>query len=120
MKLDELTKPGCENAADYIRGCDRKYGTSELLVAAVVIAQTDDGPLAPQPTSFGECMECLDILPGISQMPQETSQPGSCHVRLGSGKGQLNTRKLGPAPAAEPDSSVIQNAQPVELVSFSP
>jgi len=36
MKLDELTQPGWEDAADYFREQDNKYGTSELRVPAVV------------------------------------------------------------------------------------
>jgi len=36
MKLDELTHPGWEDAADYFRERDKKYGTTELRVPAVV------------------------------------------------------------------------------------
>jgi len=42
-----------------------KYGTSESMVPAVVKPQKDDNPAAPAPTTFGEHMECLDIVPGI-------------------------------------------------------
>jgi len=73
MKLDELTQQEVENASDYIRCRDQNYGTCDIWVAAAVQHYTDDDAVAPAPTSFREQMECLDIVPGISQMPQETS-----------------------------------------------
>jgi len=73
MKLHKLTQLGWENAADYLREKDKKYGSSELMVPAVVQPQTDDDASAPAPTTFGERMECLEIVPGISPMPQGTS-----------------------------------------------
>jgi hypothetical protein len=86
MKLDELTQPGWEDAADYFNEQDKKYGTFELRVLAVVPPHPDDDTLAPPPTTFGELMESLDIVPGISQMPQGTSRPGSSDISLGSVK----------------------------------
>jgi hypothetical protein len=83
MKLDELTQPGWEDAADYFRKRDKRYGTAELRVPVVVQPQTDDGASAPPPTTFGELIERFHIVPGISQMPQGTSRPGSSHIRLG-------------------------------------
>jgi len=56
MKLDELTQPGWKDAADYLRETDKKYGTSELRVPAVVQPQTDDDTVAPAPTKFRELM----------------------------------------------------------------
>jgi len=56
MKLDELTHPGWKDAADYVRETDKKYGTSELRVLAVVQPQTDDNTVAAAPTKFGELM----------------------------------------------------------------
>jgi len=120
MKLDELTQPGWEDAADYFRERDKKYGTAELRVPVVVQPQTDDDPSAPPPTTFGELMERLDIVPGISQMPQGTSRPGSSHIRLGSVKPQSNTTISGLEPAAEPDTLPLLKAKPVEPVSFYP
>jgi len=73
MKLEELTQPGREDAADYFRQTDKKYGTSELRVLAVVQPQTGAEAMAPVPRTSGELMESLDIVPGISQMPQGTS-----------------------------------------------
>jgi len=73
MKLDELTQPGSEDTADYFCERDKKYGTCELRVPAVIQQQTNDDIPAPLPTTFGELMESLDIVPGISQRPQGTS-----------------------------------------------
>jgi len=48
MKFDELTQPEWEDAADYFREQDRKYGISELRVPAVVQQRTnDDAPPHP-------------------------------------------------------------------------
>jgi hypothetical protein len=120
IMLDEVTKPGREDAAEYFRYCDKKYGKYKLCVPAVVQPQTDEDAAAPTPKSFGELMECLDIVPGVPQMPQWTSRPGRSHMTLGSGKVQSNLSILCLAPAPEPDSSLIRNAKPVELVSFDP
>jgi len=69
MKLDELTQPGWEDAADYFRERDEKYCTSELRVPAVVQRRANDNAPAPPPTAFGELMGSLDIVPGILQRP---------------------------------------------------
>jgi hypothetical protein len=52
MKLDGWTQPGWEEAADYFREQDKKYGAAELRIAAVVHCQTDDDTSAPPPTTF--------------------------------------------------------------------
>jgi len=57
MKLDKVTQPGWEDAADYFRERDEKYGTSELRVSAVIQPQTNDDAPAPPPTTFWELME---------------------------------------------------------------
>jgi len=120
MKRDELTQPGWEDAADYFRERDKKYGTAESMVPVVVQPQTDDDTLAPAPTTFGELMERHDIVPGISQMPQGTSRPRSSHIRQGSVKSLSNTTISGLEPAAEPDTLPLLKAKPVEPVSFYP
>jgi len=120
MKLDELTQPGWEDAADNFPERDKKYGTTELRVPAVVQPQTMDDALAPLPATFGELMESLDIVPGISQRPQGTSRPGSSHIRLGLVKPQSQSGIPSGEPAAEPDLSMLLNAKPVEPVSFYP
>jgi len=73
MKLDELTPPGWEDAANSFSEREMKYGTSKLKIPAVVQPHTADDSAAPAQTTFGELMECLDIVPRISQMPQWTS-----------------------------------------------
>ena len=72
MKLDELTQLGWEDTADYFRDRDKKYCTSELRFPAIVQPQTDNDPEAPAPTTFGELMECPEIVPGILPTPQGT------------------------------------------------
>jgi len=120
MKLDELTQPGWEDAANYFGERDEKYGTSELMIPAIVQPQTDDEAAAPASTTFWELMEGLEIVPRISHMPQGTSQPGSSHMRLGSMKPQWDASISGLLPAAEPNMSPLLKAKPDEPVSFYP
>jgi hypothetical protein len=80
----------------------------------------DDGTAAHAPITDGKLMECLDIFPGISQMPDGSSQPGSRHIRLDSGKPPWNMSIPWFAPTTEQDSSLIHNAKAVELVRFKP
>jgi hypothetical protein len=68
MKVEELTELGWEDAADYFRPQDQKYGTSELRMPAGLQPQMDDNAPAPPPTSLGELLECLAIVSGISQI----------------------------------------------------
>jgi len=117
MKLDELTQPGWEDAATYFCERGKKYGTFELRVPAVVQPQTNEDARVPPPTTFGELMETVDIVPGISQRPQVPSRPGCSHIRLGSGKPQSKLSIPSGEPAAEPDSSTLLIAKPVEPVS---
>jgi len=63
IRLHELRKPGCGDAADYSRERDMKYGTTELKVPAVKKLQTVMTAATPSPTTFGEHMLALDILP---------------------------------------------------------
>jgi len=65
-------------------------------------------------------MERLDIVPGISQMPQGTSRPGSSNIQVGSVKRQSNTSISGLEHAVEPHTSPLLQAKPVETVSFYP
>jgi len=83
MKLDELTQPGWENAANYFCESDTKYGTTEWKVPAVIQPQMADDAASSAPRAFGEPMETLDSVPGKVQMLQVTSRPGSHHIRLG-------------------------------------
>jgi len=63
MKLNELPQPGWEVAANYFSQRDKMYSTSELRVLAVVEPQTEENAAAAAPTTYGEPMECLDIVP---------------------------------------------------------
>jgi hypothetical protein len=119
-KIDELTQPGCEDAADYFCQRDRMYSRSQLRVPVVVQPQMDDKVLAPPPRTFGEHMKCLDIVPRIVRMPQGTSRPGSSHVGLSAVKPQSKSSLRSGEPATEPDSSTLLKAAPVEQVSFYP
>ena len=84
MTLNELAQPGLDDAADYFRARDKKYGISELRVPAVIQRQMNDDTQARPPPTFGELMESLDIVPRIPQRPQGSSRSGSSHIRLGS------------------------------------
>jgi hypothetical protein len=90
------------------------------MVPAGVQLQTDDDVSAPGPTTCGELMECLEIVPGISPMPPESSRPGRCHKRLASMKPQLNKSISSIEPAGEHDMSPLHNAKPDEPVSVYP
>ena len=103
MKLEELTQPGLVHAANYFRKRDKKEGTSELKVAAIIKSQTDHAGAAPSPTTFGELLETLDIAPGISPMPQCSSRPGSSQMRVGSRKPKSPERISSYPPGAESD-----------------
>jgi hypothetical protein len=120
MKLDELTQLGWEDAADYFCQRDKKYDTSELRVPAVVQPQTNADATAPALRSLGELMESLDIVPGISQMLQGTSGPGSSHFRIRSVQPQSKTSISSLEPATERDMSPLLKAKPVEPVCFYP
>jgi len=114
MRLDELTQLGWGDAANYFREWDLKYGTSELKVLAVVKPQTDTTAATPSPTTFGEDMQVPGILPGQSQMPQDTSRQGSGQMRLGSEIPQANNQVVSLMPDAVPDSSQRAIVMPVQ------
>ena len=120
VKLNKLTPPGLEDAADYFRDRDNKYSTYELMVPAAVQPQTNDNAAVPTLTTFGELMECLQILLGISPMPRGTPRPGSSHMRLGSMKLQSNTSISSHQPAAERNLPPLLKFKPDEPVSFNP
>jgi len=66
MKLDVFTQPGLEGAAEYFHERYKMYGTSKLNVPAIVQPYMDDDAVARVPTTFGELMESLEIVLGIS------------------------------------------------------
>jgi len=120
LMLDELTQPGWEDAADYFCESDKKYGTSKLGLPAVIHPRIDDDAAASASTTFVEIMQYLDTVPWILQLPQGTSRPRSSHMRLGSGKPRTFACKNGLAPATEPDSFLIPNGKPLQLLIFYP
>jgi hypothetical protein len=73
MMRDEGTQLGWGDTANYFQESDEMYDTSNVSVPSVVRHHTDDDAAAPAPTTFGDIMECPDIVSGISQMPQGTS-----------------------------------------------
>jgi len=97
-----------------------KYGTTELKVPAVVKPQTATTAATPSPTTIGELMQVLDIVPGQSQMPQVRSQQGSSQTRLGLEKPQADNHILSLMPDVVPDSSQREIATPVHPMSIYP
>jgi len=69
-------------------------------------------------TTFGELVECLDIVPGMSQMPHGTSRSGSSNMRLRSGKPQSDTCIPSVVPAIQMNSSPMLIVKPAEPISF--
>jgi len=67
MKFNKSTQPGWEDAADYFRERDKKYGTFEFRVPAVVQQRRNDNAPPHTPTTFAEVMDSLGIVPGISE-----------------------------------------------------
>ena len=120
MRLDELTQPGWGDAADYFRERDMKYGMTELKVPALLKSHTDSTAATPSPTTLGELMQTLDIVPGQSQMPQVTSRQGRSQMMLGSEKPHADNHIVPPMPTAVPDLSQIEIPKPVQPISFYP
>jgi len=112
MKHDEGIQSGWEDAADNLHERDGKYGTSELRVQAVVQLYTDNDSAAPSPTTFGEYMECLVIVPRVWQMPQATSRPGSSYITQSSVKPQVGNKHIW--------SSAIRRALSVTFAECEP
>jgi len=82
MKLDALTQPGWEDAADQFRKQHKMSGTSQLRVSAVVPPQMNDHALAPPLTTNVALTVRLDIVLRILQKTQGTSRPGSGYISL--------------------------------------
>jgi len=120
MKLDKFTQPGCRDAANNHCERDKMYGTAELRVPAVFKRQMDYVTAVPALTTFAEKMEPLEIVPGISQIPQETSQWGCCQMKLWSGNPQSYKWKASLMPGGVPDSSPIHKAMHVDRIRFHP
>jgi hypothetical protein len=120
MMHNKLIQLRWEDAINYFHEWDKKFGTTELKVLAVVQLQMDDEAPASPTTIFGMLMEYLNIVPGQLQMPQGTSRPGGSHIRLHWVKPQSNTSVASCKPAMVPDSSHLLKAKPVQPLSFTP
>ena len=70
MSHDELTQQGLGDAADYFHEGDMMFGTAEMMVPSVVKPQTDQTAPRLSPTTFGELVQALDIVPGQLQLQQ--------------------------------------------------
>jgi len=94
---------GWGDAADNLLERDKKYRMVELKVPSVVKLHTKQPKAATAQTSFGERIGTLDIVEGKSHTQHGTSQPGSIHMRLGSGKSLAHKRTeiLPPDPAPD-------------------
>jgi hypothetical protein len=120
IKHDQLTQSGWGDAADYFCERDKRYRTTEMKVPAVVKSHMDEDVVYPKPSTFGELMESLDITPRISQMPHGSSRPSSNHLRLGTGRLQLNKCIASRPPEMEPDLWPMKITKHIEPVSLYP
>jgi hypothetical protein len=77
MRLDELTQPECGDLSENFRDRAMQSRMTTLQVAAYGNPETDKTAAARSPTTFGEHMQALDIVPGQSQMPQGISRQGN-------------------------------------------
>jgi len=118
MRLDKLTQQGWGDTADYFRKSDMKYGIAELMIPAIVKPQTDTTIAIPLPTTFGEIMLTLDIVPGQSQMLRGTSWPESSQMTVGSSKPQSRTHIASLLTDVVDNLLPIGNMKPVAPVSF--
>jgi hypothetical protein len=120
MRLDKLIKQEWGDPADYCRERDMKYRMTKLMVLAVRKPQTHSNAATPVLTTFGKLLQTVHIVAGQSQMPQGTSQPASSQMRLGSENPQSHTDMTSLQPDAVANVSPIENAKPVEPISFKP
>jgi len=118
MSLDKFMQLGWRHVADYVGERDMYYGVAEIMVPLVVKPQTDTTAATPSPTTFGEIMQIVDIVPGQLQMPQETTCPASSEMRPGSEKPMSHQHKSSLPPDRVPDFSHDKKSNPAEPVSF--
>ena len=83
IKLYKFRQPGWGDVANNFHEGDVKSRTSEVMVPTVIKSHMDHVAAVPPPTTIGELLETPDIVPGISRVPQCTSQPGSRNMRVG-------------------------------------
>jgi hypothetical protein len=95
-----------------------QYSPTGLIVQAVIQPETADVDAGLAPTRSVKLVKCLHTVPGMSQMPDGTSQPVNSHNKLFSVKPQWKTSRYSLAPALQHDLTHIQYSKHVELVSF--
>jgi len=116
-KLDEITQRGSGDVADNLHEQDTLYWMSELKVPRVMKSETEHVAAATPPTTLGALVGTLDIVTGISWMPQCPSQPESRHMRVGSGTPKSPEHTSSLPPGADSDLSQIMYATQVQPVS---
>jgi len=116
MKLDELTQTGWADADDYFLQTDLKYGTAEMKIPAVVKPEQDELTATPAPTTFGELMETLHIVPEYRKWHQGlfTKKLSFEKKRLGSGKPQSRIHIVYLPPNTELNSLPKKSSRSVE------
>jgi len=120
MRLEQLSRLGWGDVADYFGERDMKYRTTELKVPAVLKPVTDSTAVTASMTTFGQHMQALDNVPGQSQMPQVTSRQGSSQMMLGSEKHPADNHTVPPMHATLPEFSELEIAKPIPPLSISP
>ena len=92
--------------------------TTKWKVLAVSNVQTHEVAAAPAPTTFGDVMESLGILPGELRVTHVTSRPRSSHMQLGSGMPHTYPRILSCLPDKVLNSSPTKSMKCVILMSI--
>jgi len=82
--------------------------------------QTEGVGPTPAPTTFRGLKGTCEIIPGISQMQQGTSQPETHHIELGSWQPQSPKHVATLLPDVVPDMLQNQNTKSVEPICFYP
>lgn len=120
MRLDELTQLGLGDVADHF--CERcmMYGTAQLRVRAVLNPKTHTTGATLPPTTIGEHSQTHDNVPGQSQIPQGTPQPGCSQMRQGCDKPQTSKHIASLLHDAVHISSSNKNWKCVEPLSLYP
>lgn len=106
------------DASDNIWERDMKFRVAQTKVPAVVKPQTHMTAATPSPTTFGELMHAVNIVPSQSQMMDVTSRLGSSQLRPGSVKPQAVNPLISLPPHMVPDSSQMDIAKLVQHIRF--
>jgi len=82
--------------------------------------ETDTTAAMPLPRTFEDLIQTVDIIPGQSLMPQETSRLESSYIRLDSEELQPHRDIASLLPNAVANWSQTEKAKPVEAVCYDP